>query len=48
MNRFVWIVPALCAVLSARVANAQSPRLVGWWKCDDAPQATVLADASGN
>jgi hypothetical protein len=47
MNRLVWIVPALCACLSVRVANAQSPRLVGWWKCDDAPQATVLADASG-
>lgn len=32
----------------ATVSYAQSSRLVGWWKMDEVPGATSLADASGN
>jgi hypothetical protein len=36
-------------LFSAQELGAQtSPRLIGWWKLDDATHATALADASGN
>lgn len=41
---------AMCAsvILTAVSVNAQdSDRLVGWWKMDEATNATVLADSSG-
>ena len=34
-------------LFAVTVSNAQSPRLVGWWKMDEASGATTLADSSG-
>ncbi len=47
MKRFACTVLTLCAIFFAPRSHAQSSRLVGWWKLDDATNATVLADSSG-
>jgi hypothetical protein len=50
MKRFFCF--ATCCMLllcAAPFARAQVPgRLIGWWKLDDATNATLLADSSGN
>ena len=50
MKRFIWSAYTLClfSSLLAPQLSAQVPsRLIGWWKLDDATNATLLADSSG-
>ena len=50
MKRFVWTVCAFCLfsfLLAPQLSAQTSSRLIGWWKLDDATNATVLADSSG-
>ena len=50
MKRFLWMVCSLClfgSLLAPQLRAQTSSRLIGWWKLDDATNATVLADSSG-
>ena len=50
MKRFIWTVCFLCllsSLLAPQLRAQLSPRLIGWWKLDDATNATLLADSSG-
>lgn len=48
MKQFVRLLLPLGFLFAVTASNAQSPRLAGWWKMDEAPGATTLADSSGN
>lgn len=48
MKRSLILALSLGTLLPAARSMAQSPRLIGWWRMDEADGATTLADASGN
>jgi len=47
MKQYARLMLRLSLLFAVTTSCAQSSRLIGWWKMDEAPGATTLADSSG-